>query len=292
MSDYYDSKGVCHSSEWGRDSANRRYLSEERDARDKHTELLQQQAQLQAEQLRVAEARAREQRAHEECIEGLAREQAAKDEAQREFTKIFQWLERSDAKGRFEYLLHKGHGDIVEDIAGFVFARSSMAESPVAAQRKSGLRSALTEFYDASRACTDASAELNRIKKSLASAKEAEGLGCLAPMSALGALLLAFICLMCVWVAIAELAKSDTDRGAIAGSAIFLLLCGNGALALYGKYVAASNKAKQVSAQKAELTPLEPEVQKRLEACRRILRGSAPPLGLCTNHGMRRARRT
>ncbi len=107
MSDYYDSKGVRHSSEWDRDSANRKYLSEERDARNKHTELLQQHARLQAEQLRVAEGRAREQRAHDKRIEDLAREQAAKEEAQRRFTRDLAFLEHESPADRKAFFIKR-----------------------------------------------------------------------------------------------------------------------------------------------------------------------------------------
>lgn len=50
-------------------------------------------------------------------MKALASEQASREEAHRQFTRDVQWLERSDEKGKFEFLLPKVQSEIFEILA-------------------------------------------------------------------------------------------------------------------------------------------------------------------------------
>ncbi len=105
MSQYRDSKGIKHFSEFGRDLANNAYLWEERASR----ELMEAH---QIAQTKILHAQAHAQNKHNQKMEMIAI-------AQREE----QWLLNSDAKGRFEFLLNKFYSRIINDHANYVFSK-------------------------------------------------------------------------------------------------------------------------------------------------------------------------
>ena len=251
MSDYYDSKGLHHSSEMDRDSANRSYLNEERAARDNQTEILQQQARLQAEQLRVAECRAREQRAHDERIEDLAREQARREESHRQFTRDIQWLERSDTKGKFAFLATKVQSGFVETLARDISAslgKSGLGE--IFARAFNNFASANASLREAEAACLSAEGALAKADKTI---KESN-FGCVA----FGCLPVAII--FAIWRVSAVLEKDGTDGGVKAG-----IICGIVVLVVVAFAFKQHADRKKAQAELAEIAPSIPKVRKDVE---------------------------
>ena len=259
MSDNFDSKGVRHSTEWDRDRANEGYVREERDARDKQTELLQQQAELQTEQLRLAERQKLQQDLHNLEMKGLAILKAEEEARHREFTKDIQWLERCDAKGRFDYLFKKARGRVVEALAECVLAESGLVSSKMVAQRRRELEPPLAQFWEANRAYTETSAELDLINKDLASAKKAatrdQGimLGCLG----VGGVIVCLLIIVGLFY----------DKTANIGAGIcFLAIACVVILAIFTASSSKLKEAKESVAKQAELTPRLPKVQTKLNS--------------------------
>jgi large subunit ribosomal protein L7/L12 len=171
MSDYYDSKGIRHTSQTGAEMANERYLREERRARDKTEEFQRQQAELQAEQVRLAERQRLDQMIHNARVEAQLEEQAREEAIHREYTRDIQWLERSDAKGKFEFVAGKVRGEFVDSMARRVFDAFVGAETANSTE-KAVLDSTFRDLAEANDKWTQADITLKALEGELEKANK------------------------------------------------------------------------------------------------------------------------
>jgi ribosomal protein L7/L12 len=259
MSDYYDSKGIRHTSQTDAEMANERYLREERSARDKATDFQQKQAELQAEQLRVAERQQMEQMMHNARVEAQMEQKAREEAIHRQFTRDIQWLERSDPKGRFEFLTAKVQGEFVDTLADQVFQAFAGFDS-VKGNEKAILDSAFRELVAVNAKWEKADSALKALERELDTANKLvknSNPGC----AAFGCLPVAII--VAIGMVGTGLEKEGTTGGVIAG-----IICGIVVLGVIGAVFMQVAERKKGKTQKAEVEPKLPQARKEAEAAK------------------------
>ncbi len=149
MSDFYDNKGMKHRSEIDANSANRRYLSEERD----HRANVERNQERMLEEQRAANERAEEYAAEQNALARVAAEEALKSrkatEAKIQFDKDVSFLSVGTADDKFKYFI-KSNDRFQSTAAAIDFASPSLLEA------KGNLLARLKDLREAEEALTTA----------------------------------------------------------------------------------------------------------------------------------------
>jgi hypothetical protein len=177
MSDYYyDNKGIKHNSEGARDQANRQYVRDEQAAARDIARLTREIAETEAKRLNLEKLRVINEAAHHE------------------FTKDIQWLERSDPRGKLDFLVKKIMAsetkvDVLVEVIWSIVIKNTVAEEDVRRVREEFIKLAKAKAE-----LEDAKARARESQRKLIPKKTPRNYGCSIILAVFGIPLLGASC--------------------------------------------------------------------------------------------------
>lgn len=168
MSDkYYDNKGVPHYSSAARDSANTEYLRQDDDFRSEQARTAKEILTVQKIQAQIELNRHFEQIEHNKKIQAININEAEQAEAHRQFERDIHWLGRSDAKGRFEYIVERNKAEIHQELANRAINNSKLDDLFENNGNTSQLMSRMVEYIETTRMSQDYQSDLTKVTEEL-----------------------------------------------------------------------------------------------------------------------------